>query len=193
MCKYENVKMAQCLQFSHVNIQILKLQKIFLIGFMGSGKTHWGRQLSKNLDLPFFDLDSVVVHTEKKSITEIFAQHGEEYFRYKEKEVLEELVSDHEKFIVSCGGGTPCFFNNISFMKKNGKVIWLNTSVDILKERLLKEKMSRPLIKAIGDAELKAYIIRKLSERRLYYEQADVIIDEENASLDSLIEILNNE
>ena len=152
---------------------------------MGSGKTHWGRQLSKKLELPFFDLDSVVVETEKKTITEIFAQNGEEFFRYKEKEVMEELVSDHEKFILSCGGGTPCFFNNIAFMKKTGKVIWLNTSIDILKERLLKERMSRPLIKAIGDAELKNYIVRKLGERRMYYEQADVIVDKEKASLDS--------
>jgi len=169
------------------------MQKIFLIGFMGSGKTHWGRQLSKKLQLPFFDLDSVVVETEKKSITEIFSQNGEEFFRYKEKEVMEELVSDHEKFILSCGGGTPCFFNNIAFMKKNGKVIWLNTSVDVLKERLLKERMSRPLIKAIGDTELKNYIVRKLGERRMYYEQANIIVDEEKASLDSLIELLSNE
>ena len=160
---------------------------------MGSGKTHWGRQLSKKLQLPFFDLDSVVVETEKKSITEIFSQNGEEFFRYKEKEVMEELVSDHEKFILSCGGGTPCFFNNIAFMKKNGKVIWLNTSVDVLKERLLKERMSRPLIKAIGDTELKNYIVRKLGERRMYYEQANIIVDEEKASLDSLIELLSNE
>jgi len=165
--------------------------KIFLIGFMGSGKTHWGRLLSEKIHLPFFDLDSVIVETEKKSIAEIFAQNGEEFFRYKEKEVLEELTNDHDHFILSCGGGTPCFFNNISFMKKNGKVIWLNTSIDVLKERLLKERMRRPLIKAIGDAELKAYIIRKLSERRMYYEQADTIVDEEKVSLNSFLEILD--
>jgi shikimate kinase len=158
---------------------------------MGSGKTYWGRLLSAKLRLPFFDLDSVIAQTENKSITEIFSQQGEEYFRYKEKEVLEELVNDHEQFILSCGGGTPCFFNNISFMRKHGRVIWLNTSVEVLKARLLKERTRRPLIKAIGDAELQAYIIRKLSERRMYYEQADVIVDEEKASLNSLVEILN--
>ena len=167
--------------------------KLFLIGFMGSGKTHWGRQLSAKLQTPFFDLDEVIVQTEKKSITEIFSQHGEEYFRYKEKEVMEELVMDHEKFILSCGGGTPCFFNNILFMKKNGKVLWLNTAVETLKERLLKERQTRPLVKAIGDTELKAYIIRKLGERRMYYEQADIIVDEEQVSLESLIEMLKHE
>ena len=160
---------------------------------MGSGKTHWGRKLAEKLQLPFFDLDSVVAQTEKKSISDIFVEKGEEYFRYKEKEVMEALVSDHENFILSCGGGTPCFFNNITFMKETGKVVWLNTPIDLLKERLLKERTSRPLIRAIGDAELKSYIIRKLGERKMYYGQANVIADEENITLDSLIELLNHE
>jgi shikimate kinase len=167
--------------------------KIFLIGFMGSGKTHWGRLLAIRLELPFFDLDTVITETEKKTISEVFSEKGEEYFRYKEKEVLEELVSDHEEFILSCGGGTPCFFNNIDFMKRNGKVLWLNTSIDILKERLLKERLARPLIRAIGDVQLKAYIIRKLGERKIYYEQADVMVNEENISLEPLAELLQNE
>jgi shikimate kinase len=167
--------------------------KIFLIGFMGSGKTHWGRLLALKLELPFFDLDTVITETEKKTISEVFSEKGEEYFRYKEKEVLEELVSDHDEFILSCGGGTPCFFNNIEFMKRNGKVLWLNTSIDILKERLLKERLARPLIRAIGDIQLKAYIIRKLSERKIYYEQADVMVNEENISLEPLAELLQNE
>ena len=179
--------------FTFANFQIFALKKIFLIGFMGSGKTHWGKLLSAKLQLPFFDLDTVITHTENKSISDIFTEKGEEYFRYKEKEVLEELVNDHEKFILSCGGGTPCFFNNISFMKKNGKVIWLNTAIDILKERLLKERMSRPLIRAIEDTELKAYIIRKLGERKMYYEQADVMVDEEKITMASLVELLKNE
>jgi shikimate kinase len=167
--------------------------KIFLIGFMGSGKTHWGKLLSEKLQLPFFDLDSVISETEQKNISQIFAENGEEYFRYKEKEVMEEIVNDHDKFILSCGGGTPCFFNNIEFMKKKGKVIWLHTSIPVLKERLLKERMTRPLIKAIGDVELKNYIVRKMGERKIYYEQADVMINEESITLTSLIELLQNE
>jgi shikimate kinase len=167
--------------------------KIFLIGFMGSGKTHWGKLLASKLRLPFFDLDTVITETEKKTIAEVFSEKGEEYFRYKEKEVLEELVNDHEEFILSCGGGTPCFFNNIEFMKRNGKVVWLNTSIDILKDRLLKERMARPLIRAIGDVQLKAYIIRKLGERKIYYEQADVMVNEESISLAPLAELLQNE
>jgi shikimate kinase len=160
---------------------------------MGSGKTHWGKKLADTLQLPFFDLDTVITETENKNISQIFAESGEEFFRYKEKETLEEIVSDHDRFILSCGGGTPCFFNNIDFMKKNGKVIWLNTSIDALRERLFKERATRPLIKAIGDLELKSYIIRKLGERKMYYEQADFIIHEESASLPTIIELLHNE
>jgi shikimate kinase len=180
--------------FSHIHIfKLSNEMKIFLIGFMGSGKTHWGKLLGESLRLPFFDLDTVITTTEQKNISQIFAEFGEEFFRYKEKETLEEIVNDHDKFILSCGGGTPCFFNNIEFMKDNGTVIWLNTSIDILRERLFKERAARPLIKAIGDVELKNYIIRKLGDRKMYYEQADFIINEESASLRSIIELLHNE
>jgi len=167
--------------------------KIFLIGFMGSGKTHWGKLLAEKLRLPFFDLDTVITQKEGKTISDIFAEKGEEYFRYREKEILEELVTGEQEFIISSGGGTPCFFNNIEFMKKNGQVIWLNTSIETLKQRLLRERLSRPLIRNIGEAELKAYIIRKLGERKMYYEQADVMVNEESILLEPLIQLLKNE
>ena len=160
---------------------------------MGSGKTHWGRLLSAKLQLPFSDLDTVIVEKEKMTVSEIFAEKGEEYFRYQEKEELEDIVREQEHFILSCGGGTPCFFNNIEFMKKHGKVVWLNTSIDVLQQRLVKEKMSRPLIREIGDDELKRYIIRKLSERKMYYEQADVMVSEESVTLEQLIVLLFEE
>ena len=132
----------------------------------------------------------MIVEKEGRSISDIFAEKGEEYFRYKEKEVLEEVTNTEESFILSCGGGTPCFFNNIEFMKKSGKVLWLNTSVDVMKERLLKERKSRPLIRDISDEELRRYIIRKLTERKMYYEQADVMVNEESISLEELIRVL---
>jgi shikimate kinase len=157
---------------------------------MGSGKTHWGKLLSAKLQMPFYDLDTVIVEKNGLSVSELFAEKGEEFFRYQEKEVLEDIVSREERFILSCGGGTPCFFNNIEFMKKSGKVVWLNTAVDALKERLLKERMTRPLIREIGDDELKRYIVRKLTERKMYYEQADVMVNEESISVDQLIHFL---
>lgn len=155
--------------------------RIFLIGFMGSGKTHWGKQLAQRLQLSFFDLDEVIAQSEQLTIPEIFGKQGEEYFRNKEKEMLEKLVDENASMVVSCGGGTPCFFNNIEFMKKYGTVVWLNTTVNVLLQRLMKERNERPLLKDISDAGLRHYIIRKLNERRMYYEQADVIIDREDA------------
>ncbi len=155
--------------------------RIFLIGFMGSGKTHWGKQIASQLNYPIFDLDEEIVKAENKSIPEIFAACGEEHFRMIEKETLETVIEDNESMILSCGGGTPCFFNNIERMKKKGVVVWLNTHAEIILQRLLKEKASRPLLKNIADEDMKAYIIRKLNERRMYYEQADVIVDNENS------------
>jgi shikimate kinase len=157
---------------------------------MGSGKTHWGRLLAAAMHLPFFDLDSVITSTENKSVSDIFSEKGEEYFRYKEKEVLEELVSDHPAFILSTGGGTPCFFNSIEFMKKNGTVVWLNTPAGTLRKRLLKERMSRPLIRSVGETQLKNFIIRKLGERKMYYEQAHVIVNDDEISTAGFIELL---
>ncbi len=159
---------------------------------MGSGKTYWGKQLAGRLQVPFFDLDSVIATTEQKNISQIFTEYGEEFFRYREKETLEEIVNDHEEFILSCGGGTPCFFNNIDYMKKKGTVVWLNTSINVLRDRLLSERTTRPLIKAIGDAELKNYIVRKLGERKMYYEKADVVINEENASIPAILGLLGH-
>ncbi len=155
--------------------------RIFLIGFMGSGKTHWGKQLATQMKIPFYDLDEEITKKENLSVAEIFSQSGEEAFRNKEREVLETLIDDNASMVLSCGGGTPCFFNNIERMKKYGVVVWLNTHIEILLQRLIKEKEKRPLIREIGDDDLRSYIIRKLNERRMYYEQADVIVDNENS------------
>jgi len=155
--------------------------RVFLIGFMGSGKTHWGKQLAIQLKIPFFDLDDVITAKEQKTISKIFEESGEEAFRVKEREVLESLIDENPSMVLSSGGGTPCFFNNIERMKKYGVVVWLNTHPDILLARLIKEKASRPLLSKIEDEDMKSYIVRKLNERRMYYEQADVTIDNENS------------
>lgn len=162
--------------------------KIFLIGFMGSGKTHWGRLLSKKLSLPFFDLDEQIANAENKSIVEIFADEGEEYFRLKEKEVLHIITESHTTFVMSCGGGAPCYFNNIEYMKQAGTTVWINASITTLFNRLLKEKEQRPLLKDLSNEQLKMFIKKKFSDRKIYYEQADIVIEDETITLDRFIE-----
>ena len=161
---------------------------------MGCGKTHWGKQLSRKLEIPFFDLDEQIVSSEGRSINDIFEKDGEEYFRLKEKEVLYILSESHEDFVMACGGGTPCFYNNIDYMNRTGVTVWINSSVDSLFERLIKEKQGRPLIRDLSDEQLRSYITKKYADRRIYYQQALVIIDNDHVSLDRLTEeIMNSE
>ncbi|HEX7844388.1 MAG TPA: shikimate kinase [Chitinophagaceae bacterium] len=162
--------------------------KIFLIGFMGSGKTHWGRQLSQKLDIPFFDLDEQIISHEGKAINEIFAEQGEEYFRLLEKDTLHIITESHDSFVMACGGGTPCYFNNIEYMNQAGTTVWINTATDVLFQRLITEKDKRPLIKELDGDQLKSFIGKKYADRRIYYEQADVVADDEQLQLEKLIE-----
>ena len=154
---------------------------------MGCGKTHWGRELSRKLAIPFFDLDEKIEESEGKPVTKIFEEEGEEYFRLLEKDVLHLITESHDTFVMACGGGTPCFYNNIDFLKKQGTVVWINCSIDCLHKRLSKEKGQRPLLKDITDAGLKAYIIKKFSNRKIFYQQAQVIINEDELNLDQLV------
>jgi shikimate kinase len=162
--------------------------KIFLIGFMGCGKKHWGKILSEKLHFPFFDLDEKIVEHKGKSIPEIFASEGEEQFRLLEKDVLHLLSESHENFVMATGGGTPCFFNNIDYLKRQGTVVWINCSTDCLHKRLVKEKAKRPLIANISDDELKSYIIKKYSSRKIFYQQANVILPEEVITIENLVD-----
>lgn len=161
--------------------------KLFLIGFMGCGKTHWGRELSEKLSVPFFDLDEKIVEQAGKPISQIFEEEGEEQFRLLEKEVLYLLTESHDTFIMATGGGTPCFYNNIDYLKKNGTVVWFNCSVECLYQRLVKEKDKRPIISHVPNEQLKAFIIKKFSTRKIFYQQADIIINEDDISLDELV------
>ena len=162
--------------------------KIFLLGFMGSGKTHWGKKLSEKLGMRFFDLDEQIVNSENKSINDIFSQHGEEYFRLKETEVLRILTESHDTFIMACGGGTPCYFNNVEYMNQSGTTVWLNTPLTELFKRLLKEREQRPLLRGLSEHQLKAFIAKKFSDRKIYYEQAEITLEEENITIDHFIE-----
>lgn len=162
--------------------------RIFLIGFMGAGKTHWGRLLSEKLGIRFFDLDEQVAEHAGKTIPDIFAAEGEEYFRLLEKEVLYIITESHDSFVMACGGGSPCYFNNIDYMNEAGTTVWINTSLPILFERLVKEKDKRPLIRQLSEEQLQAFIGKKFADRKIYYEQAEITVEDEPLELDALIE-----
>jgi shikimate kinase len=98
------------------------------------------------------------------------------------------LSENHENFVMATGGGTPCFFNNIDYLKRQGTVVWINCSTDCLHKRLVKEKDKRPLIASIPDDELKSYIIRKYSSRKIFYQQANVILPEEVITIENLVD-----
>ncbi len=167
--------------------------RIYLIGFMGAGKTHVGKLLSKKLGIPFFDLDDLIVNQQGRSINQIFEDEGEEYFRITERDVLRSTTKENASMVLSCGGGAPCFFNNIDYMNRHGTTVWLDLPSQILLGRLRQDKDKRPLLKDFNDEELKAYIIRKNADRKIYYERAKLRVKDENISTNELIKLILNE
>ncbi len=147
-------------------------ERIFLIGMMGSGKSHWLKQLAKWNKSVGYDLDALIEMNEEKTITEIFNEDGEAYFRKVESKIL-KWFKEKKKYIVATGGGTACLQENMDFMKKEGIVIWLDESVDVLVKRLSTEKENRPLISHLSEIELAAFLEQKLVERHPFYKQAD--------------------
>jgi len=146
--------------------------KIFLIGMMGSGKSYWAKKMAKWNKCVGYDLDALVEMNEEKSIAEIFNEDGEDYFRKAEAKIL-RWFKEKKKFIIATGGGTPCFQENMHWMKKEGIVIWLDESVEVLVKRLSPEKNQRPLIAHLNDSEMAAFIEDKLVERHSFYAQAN--------------------
>ena len=156
---------------------------IYLIGFMGSGKSFTGQQLAAALHLPFVDLDERIEQTEKRSIAQVFESEGESYFRSIEAQLLRGTLAD-DPAVISCGGGTPCFHQNIDWINANGLSIYLKASVTLLAKRLKKGQEHRPLIRGFNQDELEAYIAERLAQRELYYSQAKIsLIQDDNQSL----------
>lgn len=145
--------------------------RYFIIGFMGSGKTHWARQWGEAFQMPVYDLDAEIEKQSGKTVVQLFKEEGEEAFRKRERNVLQSFL-DKDSFILSCGGGTPCFFNNAKWMNQNGVTIYLKATPQQLAERLRTEKDTRPLIKDVPDELLESFIAQKLNERMEWYAQA---------------------
>jgi shikimate kinase len=147
------------------------MTRIFLIGYMGAGKTTLGRALAAELGVEFIDLDCYIEERFRKTISQIFAEKGEEEFRNIERRMLHE-VGEFENVIISTGGGTPCFFDNIEYMSSQGTTVFLDVPVERLFIRLSIARSKRPLIKDKNDEELRAFIAEQLGKRLPHYSKA---------------------
>lgn len=147
------------------------MKRVFLIGYMGVGKTTIGKLLSKELDVEFIDLDKYIENRYRKTIQEIFAEKGETKFRIIEREMLRE-VATFQDVLISTGGGTPCFFNNMEVMNQHGVTVYIKASVNQLVSRLLASKNVRPIIHNKSPEELKEFVTDHLTEREIYYSMA---------------------
>lgn len=148
--------------------------RIFLIGFMGSGKTYIGQKLAARLEYDFIDLDEFIEKEEGIPIAKIFEEKGETHFRNLEGISLKKLVQC-EKVVVATGGGTPCFFDNMAWMNTHGFTIFLNAPLEILLDRLKNEQAHRPLIAERPEEEWAAFIGHLLEHRKPFYEQAKLL------------------
>lgn len=147
------------------------MTRIFLIGYMGAGKTTLGRALAKELKIEFIDLDNYIEERLCKSISQIFAEKGEEGFREIECRMLHE-AGEFENVVISTGGGTPCFFDNIEYMNRQGATVFLDVPVERLFIRLSIARKKRPLIMGKSDEELRCFIAEQLAKRLPHYSKA---------------------
>jgi shikimate kinase len=163
--------------------------KIFLIGFMGSGKTTLGRRLASKMGYEFIDLDHKLEQQVELSIAEYFSFFGEDAFRKLESQVLKKTIYP-ENVVISTGGGLPCFFDNMDWMKGNGKTIYIKLAPKVLADRLENGKEERPLLQDKHGDELVKFIEQKLAEREGFYAQANIIADGLSLTADRLEQIL---
>lgn len=159
---------------------------ISLVGYMGSGKSHVSKILSEKLNFKLIDLDKEISKRNKMTISEIFDKKGEIYFRKLERETLEEILASEKNVILSLGGGTPVYYNNMEIINHNSKSVFLRASVATLAERLSKQKEKRPLIANIADENLAEFIAKHLFERNDFYNKAQISVITDNRTPDDI-------
>ena len=150
--------------------------RYYLVGFMGSGKSHWANVWAANNGLNFIDLDKCIEEKENLSVLDIFDLKGEAYFRVVEAEALRETTK-YENCVISCGGGTPCFSENMKWMNKNGFTIYLSANPPLLLSYIMNDTAKRPLVKNVNENELLYFVQQTLSARVNYYEEAKMTLD----------------
>ncbi len=147
------------------------MKRILLVGFMAAGKTTLGKALAKEMGLQFIDLDHYIENRYRCTVSQLFAQRGEEAFRQIERNMLHE-VAEFEDVVIATGGGTPCFFDNMDYMNAQGVTVFLDASVDVIYTRLTIARVQRPLVAGKSAEELRTYIAEMLGRRMPYYSRA---------------------
>ncbi len=149
--------------------------RIYLVGFMGAGKSYLGRIWAAENALHFDDLDKIIEQAEGLTVAAIFEKKGESYFREKEKIVLEKTAAI-QNVIIACGGGTPCFFDNMQWMLKNGTVVFLNETVEKILHNINTDNHTRPLLEGMNEEEKNKFIQKKITERLPIYTQSHITL-----------------
>lgn len=164
--------------------------RIFLIGFMASGKSSVGKKLANKMNLPFVDLDNYIEEKHGTTIRLIIYEKGQDVFREYEKEALREVIDKYSNAVISTGGGAPCFYDNMDLMKKSGETVYLEVDIPTLVDRLMHSKKDRPLIWGKTRDDLTVYAKELLERRQGYYVNANYKISGKNLKVDSIIDLL---
>ena len=164
-------------------------KKIFLLGFMGSGKSTLGKKLAKKLEVSFFDLDNEIEKEAGITVFQIFEEKGEAYFRLLEQQILKQLIATDSVAVIALGGGTPCFYDNMKLVNEAGTSVYIKYNAGILCSRLINAKTARPLIQNKSEQELKTFIENSLSERERFYLQSKFIVEGNNIKVEDLLEL----
>jgi shikimate kinase len=167
----------------------METKHIFLIGYMGCGKSFWGKRLADSLKLEFIDLDDLIEKREGLSIPEIFKKYGEPSFREREQKALLSVGDLKSSSVISTGGGAPCFHDNMSEMNIMGRTLFLEAHPVILKQNILKSDDERPIVKAIPKEDLEVYISKHLNERLPFYQKAKLKVNVDGLKLSDLIDL----
>jgi shikimate kinase len=168
------------------------MQRIFLVGFMGAGKTTIGKKLASQMKLSFVDLDLFIENRYHQTISGIFAEKGEEIFRNMEQKALRE-VAEFEDVVIATGGGTPCFHQNMLFMNENGTTVYLKVSTDELIKRITLHQSTRPVLKGRSNSELRLFVEETIAKRSLFYELSQLIFNSDSSDISSLCARLKQE
>lgn len=168
------------------------MNSIFLLGYMGCGKSTIGKSLAQKLNIPFIDLDQVIENQENESIKAIFDKRGELYFRKLERQVLQDLIAQESPAVISLGGGTPCYFDNMEkLVAAKHYSVYLKASIPTLVQRLKLEKVLRPMIAHLtDDAALTEFIGKHLFERNAFYQKAKTVFTIDGLSVDEIVDDL---